>query len=171
MRLLLVSFAVFAIAVHAGCGEPKSNEMLTVEETDGIIFNDVGVAKFPTPNGWTPNRSNDNTVVVLLRSNANRENPDQLISIDIGTPDSPDVEASADGFAKKFGGVVSSFSFTVDGESAYRVSIPPNYEQMVPRDCIVVHHNGKACFLIAGSKSKDDIWPTLEEIAHSWKWK
>jgi len=70
MRLLLVSFAVFAIALHPGCGEPKSNEMLTVEKADGIMINDVGVAKFPTPSGWSPNRSSHDTAVVLLRSDA-----------------------------------------------------------------------------------------------------
>jgi hypothetical protein len=59
---------------------------------------------------------------------------------------------------------------TIDGENGYRVSIPPNYQQLMPRECIVVHHSGNVCFLFGGSKSEADIWPTLREIADSWVW-
>lgn len=93
-----------------------------------------------------------------------------MISIDVGKPVFPEVKGSADGLAAKFGGSVSKLPYTVDGADAYRVSIPPNYESMMPRECIVVHHNQRACFLFGGSKSHADIWPTVEAIARSLRW-
>ena len=170
MRSLLVSFLVVSIGIQLGCGKPKDNQKLTVNQSGGVITNDVGIAKFATPKGWTPNRSDGNTAVILTRVNANLQNPDEMISIDVGAPVAADAKASADGFANKFSGSVSPLPFAVDGAEAYRVSIPANYEQMLPRECIVVHHGGKLCFLIGGSKSQADIWPALTEIAKSWTW-
>ena len=170
MRFASCCLFAFLIVVNAGCREPEGNDMLSVTESDGVQVNDVGVATFPTPGGWSSNRSNRDTAVILIRSDANRRNPSEMISIDIGMPQSPNARASADAFAKKFSGRVRDLPFDVDGESAYRVSIPANYDQLMPRECIVVHHGNKACFLIAGSKSKSKIWPTLTAIAKSWRW-
>jgi hypothetical protein len=72
--------------------------------------------------------------------------------------------------AAKFSGSAEAMTVTIDGENGYRVSIPPNYQQLMPRECIVVHHSGNVCFLFGGSKSEADIWPTLREIADSWVW-
>ncbi len=171
MRLPILSLLAVLLTLQSGCSDPKGNEMLKVEQSEGVIVNDVGDGRFPTPTGWTPNRSGGNTAVILTRVDANPQGREEMISIDIGTPKSPDVKASADGFAGKFSGSVTPLPFAVDGEQAYRISIPANYEQLMPRECIVVHHAGKVCFLIGGSKSKVDIWPTLEEIAESWTWK
>ena len=171
MRLPIVSLIALLLAFQSGCSDPKGNEILTVEQSEGVIVNDVGEARFPTPAGWAPNRSDGNTAVILTRVDANPQDRDEMISIDIGTPVSPDTKASAEGFAGKFSGSVTPLPFAVDGEQAYRVSIPANYEQLMPRECIVVHHAGKVCFLIGGSKSKADIWPTLKEVAESWTWK
>jgi len=164
-----VLFLVFALP--AGCGEPKGNEKLAVRSKAGVLTNDVGIATFPTPDGWTPNRSSGNTAVILTRIGANRQNLDEMISIDIGQPASPDSEQSAKSLAAKFSGTVTPLSFPVDGETGYRVSIPPNYEKLMPRECIVVHRGGQVCFLFGGSKSRAEIWPTLSAIAQSWKWK
>jgi len=171
MRLPILSLLALLLTFQSGCSEPKGNEMLTVEQSEGVIVNDVEEARFPTPADWTPNRSGGNTAVILTRVDANPQDRDEMISIDIGTPVSPDAKASADEFAGKFSGGVTPLPFAVDGEQAYRVSIPANHEQLMPRECIVMHHGGKVCFLIGGSKSKADIWPTLKEVAESWTWK
>lgn len=144
--------------------------MLSVTMEEDRTLNDINIATIPTPTGWSPNRSGGNTAVIFLREDADRKNPDEMISIDVGTPTYDGVKASADALAESFGGAVSELSFTVDGESAYRVSIPPNYEQMMPRECVVVHHNSKVCFIFGGSKSQSDIWPTVLEIAKSLDW-
>jgi hypothetical protein len=101
---------------------------------------------------------------------ANPDALEEMISIDVGKPASNDVKGSADGLAAKFGGTTSKLPYNVDGVEAYRVSIPPNYESMMPRECIVIHHEQKVCFLFGGSKSKSEIWPIVEEIAKSWRW-
>lgn len=120
--------------------------------------------------GWSVNRSDGNTVAILTRDNMNRQDPAELISIDVGEAILPAAKDSAERFAEKFSGTVAPLDFSIDGEPAFRVSIPPTYEQVAPRECIAVHHNGQVCFLIGGSKAQAEIWPTLKEIAQSWKW-
>ncbi len=115
-------------------------------------------------------RSNGNTAAILTRAGTNPSNAEELISIDIGNPMSDKVKESAESLANKFGGKVLRLSYEVDGAEAYRVSIAPNYDSVMPRDCIVMHHKKKVCFLFGGSKSKSDIWPTVEAIAGSWTW-
>ena len=171
MRRSLCWLLLLCIALPWGCGEPRGNQKLAVTEADGILIVDVGIATFSTPEGWTPNRSDGNTVVILTRVGANRQNPEDMISIDIGKPVSPDAQASANGLAANFAGTVTPLSFQVDGEPAYRVSIPPDYEQLMPRECIVIHHRGQVCFLFGGSRSTADIWAPLSAVAQSWNWK
>lgn len=166
LGLLLLGF-VFP----TGCSEPKGNQKLTVEKTDDVLMNDIVIATFPTPEGWTPNRSGGNTAVILTPVDANPENPEEMISVDVGKPVSPEVEASAKGLAAKFSGTVTPLPSQIDGEPAYRVSVPPSYEQIMPRECIVVHHAGQVCFLFGASKTTADIWPALSAVAQSWKWK
>ena len=175
----------FVSTLHLGCtpspssstpeqsssqSEPNGNELLSVAKDGDSTSNNIGIATFPTPNGWLPNRSGGNTAVIFVRKDAQSGNLDEMISIDIGTPSSDGAKESADGLAKKFGGIVSELPFTVDGEVAYKVSVPPNYAQLMPRECIVAHHNNKVCFIFGGSKSKNAIWPTISEIAQSWRW-
>ena len=162
--------ACLALSLLSGCEKPEGNQMLSVTKEEGGTSNDIGIATIPTPIGWLPNRSGGNTAVVFLRKDADREKPDEVISIDVGTPTSAGVKGSADGIAEKFGGTVSELPFAVDGEMAYKVSIPPNFEQVMPRECVVVHHNNKACFIFGGSKSQNEIWPTISEIAKSLRW-
>ncbi|QDU95957.1 hypothetical protein [Lignipirellula cremea] len=171
MRHATTSLLLLMIALHAGCQESKDNGALSVKETGGQLMNDIGIAAFPTPGGWAPNRSNRNTAVILTRQGANPAALEEMISIDIGTPVAGDVKGSADALATKFGGASSKLPFAIAGEEAYRVSIPPVYEKIMPRECIVVHHGQKVCFLFGGSKSKADIWPVLHTIAQSWTWK
>ena len=186
MKSFCFAFAACLIsALHLGCNQSpsstpperastlpaaKGNELLTVAKDGDSNSNNIGIATFPTPSGWLPNRSGGNTAVVFLRNGAQQASPDEMISIDIGTPSSEGVKESADSLAIKFGGVVSELPFTIDGEVAYKVTVPPNYEQLLPRECIVSHHNDKACFIFGGSKSKEEIWPTVLEIAKSWRW-
>ena len=167
---LFVSATLLALSLFSGCNEPQGNEMLSVTKDEGRALNNIGIATIPTPTGWSPNRSGGNTAVIFLRTDADQKSPDEMISIDIGTPSSESAKGSADGLAKKFGGEVADLSFTVDGEIAYKVSIPPNHEQMMPRECVVTHHNNKVCFIFGGSKSRNDIWPTVSEIAESLEW-
>ena len=171
MQRFVFWLLLLCLAFPLGCGEPRGNQNLTVDKSEGIFVNDVQIATFPTPDGWAPNRSGGNTAVILTRVDANRQNPDEMISIDIGKPVSPDALASANALAAKFSGRAAPLLFEIDGEPAYRVSIPPNYETMMPRECIVVHHGGQVCFLFGGSKSTSDIWPTLAVVAESWRWK
>ena len=170
MRQAFGTLIIITLAFHTGCEPSKDNSALSVTKMGGQLVNDIGLASFPTPKGWMSNRSNGNTIAVLTRKGANPAALEEMVSIDVGKPASNDVKSSADSLAKKFGGSVSRLPYNVDGVEAYRVSIPPNYESMMPRECIVVHHNQKVCFLFGGSKSQADIWPTVDEIAKSWSW-
>jgi len=170
MRQTIGTLIIITLLFYVGCGQPNENGALSVTKTERHLVNDIGIASFTTPEGWTPNRSDGNTAAILTRNGANPTALEEMISIDVGKPTSPDVKGSADGLAKKFGGTVFELPYAVDGADAYRVSIPPNYESMLPRECIVVHHNQKVCFLFGGSKSRSNIWPTVDEIARSWNW-
>lgn len=144
--------------------------MLSVSKEEGRELNDIGIATIPTPVGWSPNRSGGKTAAIFSRKGADPKNLDEMISIDIGTATTESAKGSADGLAKKFGGEVAELPFAIDGEIAFKVSIAPDYEQMRPRECIVTHHNSKVCFIFGASKTKDDIWPAVSEIAKSFKW-
>lgn len=169
---------VLLVLTFAGCKDQPDNGKLTVrkqtevtaDETKEVFVNDVGVASFPTPTGWRPNRSNGNTAIILTRENADGQPPNEMFSIDIGKPLTNSVEESAKGIAEKFNGTVTAFADGLDGETAFRVSVPPNYDTLMPRECIVAHHDDKVCFIFAGSKSKTDIWPAMLELTRSWKW-
>ena len=170
MRQTVTALITFTLVFYVGCGQQSDNGALSVTKTGDHLAIDIGIASFPTPKGWMPNRSDGNTVVILIRKGADPAALEEMISIDVGVPVSPDAKGTADALAKGFGGTVSELPYTVDGVDAYRVSIPDNYESMMPRECIVVHHNQKVCFLFGGSKSRKDIWPTVDEIAKSWSW-
>jgi hypothetical protein len=166
----LVSAACLVLSLLSGCKEPEGKQIPSISKDEGRQSNDIGIATIPTPMGWLPNRSGGNTAIIFLREQADQKNPDEMISIDVGTPSFKEVKESADGLAKKFGGAVSDLPFKIDGEVAYQVSIPPNYEQVMPRECVVVHHNDKVCFIFGASKSQSDIRPTILEIAKSMEW-
>ncbi|GEM_PF-3922334 len=170
MQHTTISFLLFIITLSTGCKESNDNGAVTVKNTGGHLINDIGIASFPTPEGWMPNRSGGNTAMILTRKGAIPEALEEMISIDVGNPASFDVKGSADGLATKFGGTASKLPYAIDGAEAYRVSIPPSYEKMMPRECIVFHHGQKVCFLFGGSKSKADIWPIVDNIAQSWTW-
>lgn len=161
---------LLTLSLTTGCNEPTGNGMLSVSQDTESSLNDIGIAAIPTPAGWLPNRSGGNTAVIFLRKDATPNNPEEMISIDIGAPSSDNVKQSADSLAKKFGGQVADLSFTIDGETAYKVSVPPNHEQLTPRECVVTHHNNQVCIVFGASKSQNDIWPTVLTIAESLKW-
>jgi hypothetical protein len=171
MRLLVISLSVLMLAYHLLPWKQEACEMLTIEKSGGVTVCDVGVAKFPVPAGWVPNHSTGDSAVILTRVNANPLDCDEMIVINISPPVTPKTKESADGYAGQYYGHVVLPPFTVDGEHAYRVSMSANSGQLEPRECIVVHHADKACFLVGGSKSKQGIWPTVKEVADSWTWK
>lgn len=162
----LILLAV-VITMIVGCGPAGSLEVTNV---DGQQINNIGIASIATPDGWAPNRSDGKTVLVLMRSGANRQAPSELISFDVGSAIAPDAAGTANGLAAKFGGTASELPFKIDGADAYRVSIPPNYEKLMPRECLVVHAGDQACIVFGASKEQADPWPTLEGIAKAWKW-
>jgi hypothetical protein len=171
MRTILYIFILLTGVLQLGCEEPRGNDKLSVVTEDERIVNDIGFARLPTPDGWTPNRSGGATSVVFIREDANRAKPEEVISIESGKPIESSVRASADAFAAKFAGSVAELPFDIDGESAFRVVIPQKLDQLFPRQCIVVHHGDKVCFVIGASKSENEIGPVLDGIAKSWKWK
>ena len=77
----------------------------------------------------------------------------------------------AEAFGRKFSGSVSPNSIMVDGVKAYRVSIPANFTELKPRECVVVQKAGKACLIIGGSMLENDIWTPMDEILKTWHWK
>ena len=151
--------------------EASPNERLSVIKKDGGLVNDIGIATFPTPDGWVPRRSGGNTSVIFLRTGSDQTQPNEMISIDVGTAASSGVKQSAEALARKFSGTASLLDSEIDGETAYRVSIPPKYNQLMPRECIVVHRGNQVCFVFGASKIEDEIWPTVSGIAKSWSWK
>jgi hypothetical protein len=167
----VLTFAVtFAITFVIGCGPASSTGPLNVNSVDGQQMNDFGVASIPTPAGWEPNRSDGNTVLILTRSGANRQAPEEMISFDVGRALVADAEGTARSLAAKFGGTIKKLAFKIDGSDAYRVSIPPSYDRLMPRECLVVHSADKACIVFGASKKQADLWPTLEGISKAWKW-
>lgn len=144
--------------------------MRTVSKKGDQISNDIGIATFPTPAGWTSNRSDRSTSVVFLRT-GHGSKPKEMISIDVGTPAAAGgARGSADALAKKFGGSVSELEFTIDEEQAFKVSVPQNLKQLAPRECVVTERNGKVCMIIGASMSQNEVWPTVSEIAMALRW-
>ncbi|MFT7629008.1 MAG: hypothetical protein ACI87E_000004 [Mariniblastus sp.] len=170
MRPTTVLLLLFLTGLFIGCGGPEGNGALEVKKVEGQLINDIGIASFPTPTGWLPNRSGGLTSVILTREGTDPKTVEDMISIDVGEPLSERVQDSANALAKKFGGTTAKLPYLIDGAEAYRVSIPPNYEQLMPRECIAVHHGEHLCFLLGASKSNTEIWPVVEEIAQSWSW-
>lgn len=177
---------VLLLVIGTGCA-PQDNGKMTVPEepktrsgqstesrenssAKPTKVNDIGIATLPTPAGWLPNRSNGNTALIFVRVNASQTQPDEMISIDLGKASAATAKESAEALAKKFGGTVSDFTAGLDGETAFRVSVPPNYKQLMPRECLVAHRADQVCFVFGGSKSKADIWPVLLGIAETWEW-
>lgn len=171
MQSNLLIFIVLVVGFGSGCSEPDETTLVGGDKQSETETYDIGIAHFVVPEGWAPNRSDGNTAVILTRETADRSNLSEMISIDIGIPASATAEESAIGFSDKFSGTVETLDQDLDGETAFRVSIPATYSELLPRECIVAHHNGKVCFLIAGSNAKDEIWPVLSDIADSWEWK
>ena len=147
------------------------NGMLTVRNQDGVLVNDIGIATFATPQGWQPLRSDGSTAIIIGRPNATPANSEEMITIDVGAPIENTVQKSAIAVASKFSGRSSKMDLVIDGEEAYQVVIPPDYKKLKPRHCIVVHHGDRVLYIFGGSKSTNDIWSPVMEIARSLKWK
>lgn len=171
MRQSLLFLTLLSFGFPLGCGKQVSDQPQLTGVTVDVFVNDIGIATFPTPEGWTPNSSDGNTAMILTRVGADPQALEEMISIDIGKAASPDAQATANALAAKFSGTVTSLPFQVDGEMAYRISIPPNHEQLMPRECVVVHRGDHACILFGGSKATADIWTPLSAVVQSWSWK
>ena len=115
------------------------------------FFCDVTYATFRTPKGWSPNRSGGNTYAILSRVGESYPFT-QMISIDIGKPVAPTTEATANAFAKKWNGQVAPISSKIDGETAFRVNIPPDHKTVRPIDCIIAIRDGRLFMLIGGAR-------------------
>jgi hypothetical protein len=132
---------------------------------------DVKYATFKTPKGWQPNRSDKPSSAILSQASESYPNLTQMISVDIGRPGVPTTKATADAFAKKWNGQVDKVPLKVDGETAFRVTIPPDKKTVRPIDCIIAMKAGRLFMLIGGAKEKGDVSKALDELVASWKWK
>ena len=133
---------------------------------------DVTYATFETPKGWVPNRSGKNTYAILSRANETYPYLTRMISIDIGKPVEPTTKAVAEAFANKWRkGQVEVLSLQIDGEVAFRVTVPPNNNTMQPVDCVIAMRDGVVFMLIGGAKANGDVSDALDEVVASWKWK
>ena len=94
MRQTIGTLIIITLLFYVGCGQPNENGALSVTKTERHLVNDIGIASFTTPEGWTPNRSDGNTAAILTRNGANPTALEEMISIDVGKPTSPDVKGS-----------------------------------------------------------------------------
>jgi len=161
------------IAVLSGCAFGQDDRLVVKKDPSNAsrFICDVKYATFKTPKGWRPNRSDKNTYAVLSRSNETYPNLTQMISIDIGKPVAPTAKAVADAFAKKWHGQVEESSLNIDGETGFRVTIPPDNKTVRPIDCVITMKRERVFMLIGAAKQNGELSNALDEIVASWKWK
>ncbi len=164
---------VLAILVQRGCSRRQDDRLVVTRDPSDASRSvcDVQFATFRTPKDWTPNRSDGTTYAILTRSNETYPNLSQMISIDIGMPVDPTARASADGFAADWRGRVEDASLTLDGEMAFRVTIPPDNKTVRPIDAVVTMKDGRLFMVIGGARETGDVNAAIDEIVASWKWK
>ncbi len=162
-----------AILVQPGCGRRQDDRLaVTKDPSDASRFLcDVTFATFRTPKGWAPNSSDGTTCAILSRSDEVYPNLSRMITIDIGKSVDPTAKVSADAFAAEWGGRVEDASLTVDGETAFRVTIPPDKRTVRPIDAVVMSKDGQLFMIIGGAMETGDVNAAIDDIVASWKWK
>ncbi len=162
-----------ALLVPRGCAQRQNDRLVvTRDPSDASRFVcDVKFATFRTPKGWTPNRSDGTAYAILSRSNETYPNLSQMVSIEIGTPVDPTARGSAEGFAADWRGRVEDASLTLDGETAFRVTIPPDNKTVRPVDCVAAMKSGRLFLIIGGARETGDVNAAIDDIVASWKWK
>jgi hypothetical protein len=128
-------------------------------------------ATFKVPEGWQPNRSDGKTQCILTKSTDKPASPSQMIMIDVGKPSDPNPKDLAKSFAKMWGGEVLEKTLKVDGEEAFKISIPPTEKKVQPTNAIVVIKDARVFMLIGGAKSDEKLDKVLEQLAADWRWK
>ncbi len=164
---------MLAILVQLGCARRQDGRLVvTRDPSDASRFVcDVQFATFKTPKGWAPNRSDGTAYAILSRSNETYPNLSRMISIDIGKPVDPTARASAEGFAADWHGRVEDASLTLDGETAFRVIIPPDNKTVWPIDAIATRKDGRLFLIIGGARETGDVNAAIDDLVASWKWK
>lgn len=173
MRAKPYLLVALVILVQPGCDRRQDDRLVVAKDpSDASRFLcDIKFATFRTPKGWTPNRSDKETYVILSRSNETYPNLSQMISIDVGKPVIPTARASADGFAANWRGRVEDASLSVDGEVAFRVTIPPDKKMVRPIDAVVTMRDGRLFMIMGGARETGDVNAAIDDIVASWKWK
>ena len=171
-NLLILSVVCLVIAGCAGSKKDSKDETKNESKSKkSSPINNIGIATFRTPDGWTANRVREGySVISIYRENGNRNDPSEKITIEVGSPLDSSVKNSAKVYAQSHSGKYSKHSSDVAGKPAFRVKIKGDSGKLGPRDCIVAHHAGKVCYIIANSKSDQDLLPVLEKIVSTWKW-
>lgn len=155
------------------CNVLAEDERLVVRQDpkDPSRFHcDIKYATFTTPEGWEPNRSGGNTYAALSSSSETSPDLTKLISIDVGKPAKPTAKQMAIAFAKQWKGQVAQDPLKLDGEEAYRVTIPPDNKTLRPAECIIAIQGGRAFLLIGGAKQEGALGKAMDELVDSWKW-
>jgi hypothetical protein len=132
---------------------------------------DVTIATFTTPKNWQAHPSDKNTYALLTRASEQHPNLTSMITIDLGKPKLPTAKASADDFAKEWKGRVDEKPLKLDGEVAYRVTIPPDGKTLRPVECVVAYRAGRLVLVIGGTNEMAGVHAEIEEVVGTWKWK
>jgi len=92
-----------------------------------------------------------------------------MIKIDVGTPAFPSAEELASNFATSAGGQVAPETLDFDGVKATKATTSST-NMAIPREIIVIYHNGEAYLVMAGAVSGVDLTDAMEHLRSTWKW-
>jgi hypothetical protein len=128
-------------------------------------------ASFTIPEGWKPHNSGGKSTIILSYGDETSKNATMLIDFGIGISKEPTSKELAESWAKEWkGGEVQKETTKLDGEEAYRVTIPADGE-LKPVEALLLVKDKRAFMIMCGAKvDSKEIKMALEEIRKTWKW-
>lgn len=131
-------------------------------------------AFFTVPKNWKPNLAggpNKSAVILTFGAETKEEDLTARIDIGIGISKAPTSKDLAETWAKEWAGVVEKETVQLDGEEAYRVTIPAD-GTLKPTEAILLVKDKRGFMLMGGAKEPSKaLSEALEEIRKTWKWK
>lgn len=168
---------ILAIWPLAGCGVGIDDRFaVTKDPADSSrLVCDCKFATFTVPKGWKAKMvdgwETGGSYALLTPLNESRDNLSQAITIGIGEPVKPNAKARAAAFAAEWHGRLEDASLNVDGETGFRVIIPPDKKDMQPIDRVVAMKHGRLFSITASAKESGEANAAVDQIVASWKWK
>jgi hypothetical protein len=154
--LVLLAF----IASAAGGAESEALRRFPVE----------GLALHP-PKGWDELSREDSMKVVAWRRSDAGARDSAMIVVEAGRPKEPTALATANAFAKSWGGTVLPEPTTLDGVEAVRVQAKNDRGRSLrPTEAVICQHRGFVYMLMGGAVPGRSVADDVDAVRRSWKW-